>query len=804
MIDEPILNPRVWQAALAGLLHDLGKFSQRAGVALSETWDQTARGDIKYPHALASYDFMRQYVPEVWRENLSSAAYHHQPRTLEQRWVQIADWLSAAERNSGESEEQAENKPVLQTIFSRITLAGDGKRAAQPAYWQLTRLDVSNHATLFPSATIAENWRAAYRDLWDEFTAQCKQRGITANTTLEPVAYLENLLALMQEFTWCVPSAYWRSVPDVSLFDHARTTAAIAACLALDERDEAWCEAAAKQAEIETALLVVGDLSGIQNFIYTLASSGAAKSLRARSFYVQLVSEIIALNVLDALALPLTNLIYAGGGKFYLLAPIQAQDRLPGLAQTLTAKLMRAHQGALGLALVWDVVGANDFATFSAVYERAGQKLNRKKQQPFAQASNELLAEHLGTAITAGGESEKFCAVTGADWDLETRGDETKTAFVWSLEKLGEQLPDATHLLLRRVSDAPSERPRDWQAGLRQFGWDVQIVRGNRWATPSNGGIVRVWRIDPKQRGDASLIATLKPAQVVLVERPIAKLVPRAGETVLTFDELAAKARGIKRWGVLRMDVDNLSKLFRDGLDTQASLSRVASLSFSLRLFFEGWLPNAAEGELANKLYIQYAGGDDVFVVGAWDALPQFALKVREAFREFTGRNPAFTISGGISIVEESFPLYQAAQLAGAAENRAKHWRAEKDAINFLDETSDWQTFAKTMKDAQQLADWRAAHQIPASLLQTIQTLRAQIKHAEAKARRAKHPKPQYGRWMWMAAYQLTRAAKDIEENTIKQVIGEIQNTFLASNSNASAEWGRAARWAQYLARGGN
>jgi CRISPR-associated protein Csm1 len=727
-------------------------------------------------------------VPEVWRENLGGAPYHHQPRTLEQRWVQIADWLSAAERNSGESEEQAENKPVLQTIFSRITLAGDGKRAEQPAYWQLTRLDVSNRATLFPSATIAENWRAAYRDLWDEFTAQCKQRGITANTTLEPVAYLENLLALMQEFTWCVPSAYWRSVPDVSLFDHARTTAAIAACLALDERDEAWCEAAANRAEIETALLVVGDLSGIQNFIYTLASSGAAKSLRARSFYVQLVSEIIALNVLDALALPLTNLIYTGGGKFYLLAPIQAQDRLPGLAQTLTAKLMRAHQGALGLALEWEVVRTNDFATFSAVFERVGQKLNRKKQQPFAQASNELLAEHLGTAITAGGESEKFCAVTGADWDLETRG---------------EQLPDATHLLLRRVSDAPSERPRDWQTGLRQFGWDVQIVRDNRLAAPSNGGIVRVWRIDPKQRGDASLIATLKPAQVVLAERPIAKLVPRAGETVLTFDELAANARGIKRWGVLRMDVDNLGKLFRDGLGTQASLSRVASLSFGLRLFFEGWLPNAAEGKLANKLYIQYAGGDDVFVVGAWDALPQFAWAVRQRFREFTGENPAFTISGGISIVEESFPLYQAAQMAGAAEDRAKHWRAEKDAINFLDQTSDWQTFAKTMKDAEQLADWRAAHQIPASLLQTIQTLRAQIKHAETQARRNKQPKPQYGRWMWMAAYQLTRAAKDTQNEQIKNGIGEIQTTFLASNSNASAEWGRAARWAQYLARGG-
>jgi CRISPR-associated protein Csm1 len=66
--------------------------------------------------------------------------------------------------------------------------------------------------------------------------------------------------------------------------------------------------------------LIAGDLSGIQKFIYTIASDGALKSLRARSFYLELVTEEIVQQLLEELKLPRTNVIYAGGGNLYLLA----------------------------------------------------------------------------------------------------------------------------------------------------------------------------------------------------------------------------------------------------------------------------------------------------------------------------------------------------------------------------------------------------------------------------------------------------------------------------------------------------
>jgi len=98
----------------------------------------------------------------------------------------------------------------------------------------------------------------------------------------------------------------------VALIDLVRITTAIAT--AISNHNNQIC-------------LVAGDLSGIQKFIYTIASSGALKSLRARSFYLELVTEEVVQQLLAMLNLPRSSVIYAGGGNLYLLAPsgIEAQ-----------------------------------------------------------------------------------------------------------------------------------------------------------------------------------------------------------------------------------------------------------------------------------------------------------------------------------------------------------------------------------------------------------------------------------------------------------------------------------------------
>ena len=73
-------------------------------------------------------------------------------------------------------------------------------------------------------------------------------------------SWTETFLAVSRKHLSRVPSAAYKSHPDISLYDHARSVAAIAVCL-----HEA-------QEQAEPFLLIQGDISGVQSFLYKLAS----------------------------------------------------------------------------------------------------------------------------------------------------------------------------------------------------------------------------------------------------------------------------------------------------------------------------------------------------------------------------------------------------------------------------------------------------------------------------------------------------------------------------------------------------
>ena len=181
--------------------------------------------------------------------------------------------------------------------------------------------------------------------------------------------------------------------------------------------------------------------------------------------------------------------------------------------------------------------------------------------------------------------------------------------------------------------------------------------------------------------------------------RLLPQVIPRRprSDTVADFDQLADASDGVKWLGVLRMDVDNLGGVFRDGLGESATISRMSTLSESLRLFFEGYLPQRCRDYNASRtpeiLELIYAGGDDLFLVGGWSALPQIAHQIRAEFRAFVGGDHV-TLSGGIAIEHKKYPLYQLAGDAGdALDNDAKGLRTEKDALSFLQKPMTWEDF---------------------------------------------------------------------------------------------------------------
>ena len=309
------MDERVLMTALAGLLHDVGKIEQRAR---TDPWNPAPgiEREGQPVHATWTAYFAQQYLPDRFKAVGLQAAYHHQPgkSPTQDHWlsevVELADKLSAGERADLPDKSQRPPQQLV-TIFDRLSLSRDA-RQSDWHYLPLKSLALADNV-IFPSDALSKDGQGqAYQDLCETLRSAARQDSADDET------YLENLLAAMQRTTWCVPSAYYHSIPDVSLYDHSRMTAALAVCLTelgagevtelleavkrafQDQKSSADLPALQKN----VAVLIGGDISGVQSFIYTLSAKGAAKTLRGRSFYLQLLNEAVLRYVPRELGLP--------------------------------------------------------------------------------------------------------------------------------------------------------------------------------------------------------------------------------------------------------------------------------------------------------------------------------------------------------------------------------------------------------------------------------------------------------------------------------------------------------------------
>ena len=419
------LKPEVLDAALAGLLHDVGKMVQRAK---DDPWaPPDDMHDTGQPVHAAWSLYVAGLAPEAYRAALLAGCYHHQPeRSLAQnnflsKLVALADKLSAGER-ADETKEYKSKKPPEQllSVFDRVNL--NGKDRSSEHFLPLMPLSLGAMKSYINSDKSADaNIRDRYEELRLGIETAVKQDVSDGGT------YLETILAAMQQYAWCVPSAFYHSAPDVSLYDHSRMTAALAVCMAeFDESQiddllaavhESFKEKDAKPLpDTPVALLIGGDISGIQKFIYTITSKEAAKTLRGRSFYLQLLTEAVLRFVLTELGLPYTNVIYSGGGHFFLLAPVSAKGDLENLRQEITERMYRHHGASLYFALGSSEVPASGFAPgkFPECWGNMHEDLGKAKASRYTELGDAIFEKVFAVPLQ-GGNPDQTCSVCGAD-----------------------------------------------------------------------------------------------------------------------------------------------------------------------------------------------------------------------------------------------------------------------------------------------------------------------------------------------------------------------------------------------------
>lgn len=806
------MEERVVFAALAGLLHDVGKVEQRAQDA---PWNppEGFSPEGQPVHARWTEYFIQHSVPAAYHRPALQGVYHHRPEAspaADRRlgWVvSLADKLSAGERADVEPAGPGNHPPQqMVSIFDRVGAYRDQPGLAYH-YLPLSELKLEREA-LFPAGQASPNdTRRAYEALRDRLREEARNDPGDAET------YLENLLGAFQRNAWSIPSAYYHSVPDVSLYDHARMTAALAVCL--DELPEEKIERLVEAVRADfndsatteqrtalnspVALLVGGDISGIQSFIYTLSSRRAAQTLRGRSFYLQLLNEAILRYVLRELGIPLSNVIYAGGGHFYLLAPLSAAEKLPNLQRQITRILLKHHGIGLYMALGWAEVPASGFkiGQFSHAWDRMHAALRRVKQQKYQELGEDL--KEVFRVQPHGGNQEKLCSVCGEEKEdcqplVEAGEDDGRICGLCAsfFEAFGRRLPDAAYALLTLGAPQPREAGSALDV-LAEFGLGVQFYDANRRLLPDGAALAHarrgvLWALDdPKGWPEVSLP----------VARGLRYTVNRVPHE--TFDELQKKAHGMKRLGVLRMDVDDLGMLFRvgfgEGAKNIATVARLSTLSFQLSVFFEGWVKRICEEVSKDQVYAVYSGGDDLFLIAPWHLVPGLARKIAEDFAAYASANPDVHISGGVAFIHGKYPVYQAAEDAHEALEQAKQ-RPGKRSVTFLGEAWHWDElvalehrFTTLVQIVQELGG-------PHSLLQVLQRLADLY-----QSRRGGGNRPLWGPWMWLGDYQLKRMVEQAKSKPgLQAALEEIYHELSPLYRNLPL-WGKAARWAQLYLR---
>lgn len=733
---------------LAALLHDIGKFRRRSTAP-----------DI--PHQEHSYKFVTEDFADFFapcEDAFKDAIRHHHPggdpiqlESLITKQVILADRLSATENKDERTETSA-----LVSILSNIDGA-DRKHRYNP-----TALNF-NQDTIIPTESPDVNQKI-YMKLWKDFTDAFHK--VTAGENYTPSFY-QTIVALLHKYTSRMPSEQDEDSPesDISLYDHLRTTAAIAACIGrelAEDSDIAPFLTIPQESNRKICALIKGDISGIQNFLYHILSDGAARQLRGRSFYLQLLTEAIAHWVLKQLDLPITNLLLASGGHFYILAPYtDTKQKFDMFRKGISDKLWALHKGELYCILDYVSVTAGEFESesFSKKWSEVAENVHQSKQKKWAELGsdamfNSLFKPHGNEQVDEPEDTEQE----------EEKGD------LWRFGELGGELRTPEYLITFEVPESDIPEKSTWRDTIKTFGMDIRLgTDTDRKPTPPDQSErAVVYRL-----GDTDLLAGVKKYQWEGIPvsydfrlfRPL--VASKSDGTIADYSNIADASEGVKWLGALRMDVDDLGTVFTNKLEN-ATISRLATLSEALRLFFEGYVPQLCKEYNENRrkqiLELIYAGGDDLFLVGGWSALPEIAQKIRTEFRKFvTGDH--ITLSGGIAIEHQKFPLYLFADISGNAEKDAKN-RDGKDAITFLQKPMSWDDF-------NDVTDWHhkfldaltGENQLPRDIL-------IRLSQIYSKKELEGH------RWAWRSIYYFHRLLKrkKLQEQFIRELQGELNH----------------------------
>ena len=685
------LDERDKQIIAGALLHDVGKVLFRCDyygqfVSHPESGWRFLKDEVKLtdPQILDCVRFHHAKVLKDAALAPDSAAYI----------VYAADNVAAAadRRDAEGGEKDFRKEQPLQSVFNLLN--GSKAKGCYDACFLNQNEDEDNILGInFPlkgeDASAKKLNLSFYRDCAEHLKKEIS--AVSSNGSIDE-RFLDSLLCSLETALSFVPSStYLKEIPDISLYDHSKITAAAASCIWQYLKAQGCADFKTRlfinyeQFKEEKAFLLCSmDISGIQKFIYTISSQGALRSLRARSFYLDALMEHAVDELLGSMSLSRANLIYSGGGHCYLLLPntAEAKAKIAEHEQTLNAWFIRNFGTALYIACGYAECAANDLSNsngrdlgrFPALFRKVSETLSAKKAHRYSK--DEILA--LNSLKTTGERECRMCR----------RVDNVDSDGLCPICKA--LLGSSKHILRDRFFAAvkgDSAQGKAQDALPLPFGCALVGVKDEDAAREllKDTDCRRIYS------KNASYTGKLMSTHLWVSDYSFTQ----------DLEEYAELSEGIKRLGIMRCDIDNLGAAFVSGFEKRYNtLSRMAAFSRQLSLFFKVCINsifrNNGIRNFSNldrcRVSTVYSGGDDVFIIGSWGDVIDAAFMLRQEFRKFC--EGTLTLSCGIGIYPEKFPVSVMAAETEALVDQAKDL-PDKDGITLFESGScfKWEEF---------------------------------------------------------------------------------------------------------------
>jgi CRISPR-associated protein Csm1 len=468
---------------------------------------------------------------------------------------------------------------------------------------------------------------------------------------------------------------------------------------------------------------VKGDVSGIQEFIFSIKSDKASKQLKARSkFIAEQTTEVYNQIKKDFKS----ELIYNGGGNLYLLVESMSEEQFNSLEANVNQSLFKRD---LYVALSKTAIVSSDLKQFDLVWKAVQVQSVSDKFKKYKYATDDKSKE-FDLIFNPYQHKEKDDEFT------LTKAERKDKVATWNKDLL-EKYKDLIHA----VKEADK---------------------------------------DKKDRG------YIKPEDKAVIE----------------FRYLSAFAKlrtGTEKLAVLKMDVDYLGDTFTQ----RKELSSVKDLSKSIEWFFDNNFeellekPFNTEGDtFRDNIYVVFAGGDDCFLVGAWDAVFQFAKVIRNSFKDFT--NDKLKLSASLTLIDEKYPVIRFARSAEDALKNAKESNPDKNRISVFNQILTWHEYEAAQKIALKLEDLINNKDESRAIIERIKRSRLGYENAQNNINEGFLKAQEVWRLQWFL-----RSAKNKVE--MQEILDEYHRLLLRTITEGvqinPMVFPVAARWAEFLTK---